>query len=197
MPEPPLIEHKARLRKHFRARRRAVSPARRDAHDAAIVRHLDRSPQLRAARRLAVYLAFDGEPDLARGIAAWRRAGMTLAVPRLQAIDPGMQFVSWPENAALDANGLGIAEPVGTLAVAVAELDLVLCPLVAFAPDGARLGMGAGYYDRVLADVRDAAVPLRVGIAYEAQRADSLPMEATDIPLHAVVTEAGWFTCRR
>ncbi|MEJ2534691.1 MAG: 5-formyltetrahydrofolate cyclo-ligase, partial [Gammaproteobacteria bacterium] len=89
-------------------------------------------------------------------------------------------------------------EPRDTEAMTVRELDLLLMPLVAWSRDGTRLGMGAGYYDRVLGAVEDAGQgPLRVGVAYAVQEARALPVDACDVPLHAVVTENGWVDCRQ
>jgi 5-formyltetrahydrofolate cyclo-ligase len=73
----------------------------------------------------------------------------------------------------------------------VVHPDVIFVPLVAF--DGAlnRLGQGGGHYDRYLAD-HDAA--LRVGVAWEAQRVISLPVQPWDAPLDAVITERNCYT---
>lgn len=71
--------------------------------------------------------------------------------------------------------------------VDAALLDLIVVPGVAFGRDGARLGNGAGYYDRLLADVRDDCVLM--GIAYETQLFDDIPMDAHDVHMDFVLTE--------
>lgn len=68
--------------------------------------------------------------------------------------------------------------------------DLIIAPGLAFDRNGIRLGMGGGYYDRLLALPRHAA-SRRVGLAYSFQLVDSLPREAWDMPVHAVCTEKG------
>ena len=55
--------------------------------------------------------------------------------------------------------------------------------------------MGAGYYDRALASLKDMAAPMRVGVAYELQRVDRVPTEPWDVNLHQVITEKGRFVC--
>ena len=52
-----------------------------------------------------------------------------------------------------------------------------------------RLGYGGGFYDRTLAALRAQRPTLAVGFAWAAQEADALPLEPTDQPLDAVVTE--------
>ena len=54
--------------------------------------------------------------------------------------------------------------------------------------------MGAGYYDRALKGLTNATQPLRIGVAWQAQRAVSLPMTETDVRLHGILTESGLFT---
>ena len=64
--------------------------------------------------------------------------------------------------------------------------DVALTPLLAADRTGVRLGYGGGYYDAYFAKRPQT---LRVGLAYEAQLTQSLPREAWDLPLQAVVTE--------
>jgi 5-formyltetrahydrofolate cyclo-ligase len=57
--------------------------------------------------------------------------------------------------------------------------------LVGFTQDGARLGQGGGHYDRWLAANRDAVA---LGLAWDCQLVDDLPVEEHDQPLRAVIT---------
>jgi 5-formyltetrahydrofolate cyclo-ligase family len=61
-------------------------------------------------------------------------------------------------------------------------------PGVAFTRTLGRLGQGGGYYDRLFPRLRENVK--RIGIGYEIQMADELPIEDHDVPMHAVVTEA-------
>ena len=63
--------------------------------------------------------------------------------------------------------------------------DLLFVPLLGFTEGGARLGQGGGHYDRWLAE--HPQVPA-VGLAWDVQRVDRLPVEAHDRQLLAVVT---------
>lgn len=71
--------------------------------------------------------------------------------------------------------------------VAPAELDLVMVPGVAFDRCGGRLGNGAGYYDRLLAEVRSDTV--LAGVCYEAQLFDRVAMSRHDVYMDLVITE--------
>ena len=69
-----------------------------------------------------------------------------------------------------------------------AQHDVVLVPLVAFDETGQRLGQGGGFYDRAIA-AAGASRPLLIGVAHAFQQVRSVPVEAWDMPLDAVVTE--------
>jgi 5-formyltetrahydrofolate cyclo-ligase len=67
------------------------------------------------------------------------------------------------------------------------DLDLVMVPGVGFARDGARMGNGQGYYDRLLNQVRLDA-PL-IALAYECQMFPELAVDLHDIYMDKVITE--------
>ena len=68
------------------------------------------------------------------------------------------------------------------------ELDFVMVPGVGFGRDGARMGNGQGYYDRLLQTVRpDCSL---VAPCYESQLMDEIVMGPHDIYMDLVVTEA-------
>jgi len=74
------------------------------------------------------------------------------------------------------------------------ELDLVVVPGTAFDPRGGRMGQGKGYYDRLLAGARPDA-PL-VGLAFECQVFDEIPVAPHDVYMDLVITESRTITGR-
>lgn len=111
------------------------------------------------------------------------------------------QFNSLPQHNSSGnlwrSNIYGIKEPYLTPSIDAWKLDVVFMPLVAFDDKGGRLGMGGGYYDRAFEFCRDKnktylRKPLLIGVAYDCQRVNKVPLEAVDIKLDAVVTESGW-----
>jgi 5-formyltetrahydrofolate cyclo-ligase len=67
-------------------------------------------------------------------------------------------------------------------------VDVVIVPGVAFTTDGHRLGQGGGWYDRFLVGVADGCTT--VGVGFAPQLVDELPVEAHDVTLDVVVTDA-------
>ena len=70
-----------------------------------------------------------------------------------------------------------------------AAVDVVIVPGVAFTPSGDRLGQGGGWYDRFLAGVRPSCIT--IGVGFEPQLLDEIPLEDHDLRLDLIVTEAG------
>jgi len=68
-------------------------------------------------------------------------------------------------------------------------VDVVIVPGTAFTRSGLRLGQGGGWYDRFLPRTRSACV--WIGVGFEPQLVDSLPVEAHDVRLDLVITDAG------
>lgn len=71
-------------------------------------------------------------------------------------------------------------------------LDIVMVPGTAFDLRGGRMGQGKGYYDRLLASARADA--LLVGMAFECQIFDEIPVASHDVFMDLVLTESRQIT---
>jgi 5-formyltetrahydrofolate cyclo-ligase len=178
-----LVDAKQALRAHIRELRDAFVAGR----PPAIVVPPEFLQRLERGFTVASYVAMDSEADPAMLARAAVEAGCVLALPHITVRSEPMRFLAWETEAALEAGPFGLSQP----AADAAELlpDIILTPLLAFDVRLDRLGQGAGYYDRVFARFPDA---WRVGVAWSVQQIEDLPVEAWDVPLHAIVTEQGW-----
>ncbi len=135
---------------------------------------------------VAVYHPLPAEaPALAYG--RWfHERGHRVALPWLAGHDSVMQFREWRDPI---AGGLLVAGPYGALQpaadAALLVPEVVFVPLLGFTASGARIGQGAGHYDRWLAGNTATSA---IGLAWDCQLADALPTEPHDMPLNAVVT---------
>ncbi|MDX1561403.1 MAG: 5-formyltetrahydrofolate cyclo-ligase [Gammaproteobacteria bacterium] len=178
------------MRQRIRAERRALPAERRAAADAAILAQIRSLPEFRAARCIALFFAFDGEPDLAALIQFGRRK--RYFVPVL--FGGQMHFAAITPKTVLRANFYGIPEPAEINLIDPRALDLVLTPLVAFDDAGTRIGVGAGYYDRCfsfLLQRRHWFKPKLFGTAYALQRVERIEANPWDVPLYGSITESG------
>ncbi|MBB21931.1 MAG: 5-formyltetrahydrofolate cyclo-ligase [Roseibacillus sp.] len=84
-----------------------------------------------------------------------------------------------------------IPEPVPEIhpPVSTQEIDLCLCPGVGFTLGGARLGRGKAYYDTTLPLLNGKA--FRMGVGFDLQLRDELPVEDHDIPMTHIATPSG------
>jgi 5,10-methenyltetrahydrofolate synthetase len=183
----PAANSKAELRKRLLQTRNEAAAAGRA--DASLAEHLRAALACYAPHTVGFYWPLVGEFDARAIIAEWlaqdvrRQAALPVVAMRGHAL----QFHAWTPEAAMRVGHHRIPEPEAAQPVLP---DLLLVPCVGFDNDGYRLGYGGGYYDRTLAAWPDVAKPRTLGIAYEACRA-TLPRELHDVPLDAIVTDAG------
>jgi 5-formyltetrahydrofolate cyclo-ligase len=97
-----------------------------------------------------------------------------------------LQFRAWTLGDPLEAGAHGTQHPATGKTVVP---DVVIAPLVAFDRRGHRLGRGGGFYDRAIARLRAHGLPLVVGVAFDAQEVDAIPVDPSDQHLDWIVTE--------
>ena len=179
-----LATAKRDLRRVFRARRRRLHATQPDAAHALARRVLLEVPTA-PGDVAAGYWPDDGEIDPRPLMGAWAERGIALALPAVVERAAPPVYRRWNPGEPLQPDRVGIPAPAASAPSVLP--DLVLCPLVAFDAACRRLGRGGGYIDRALATL-GAGVRV-VGLAWEQQRADRVPVAAHDQSLDLVVTE--------
>jgi 5-formyltetrahydrofolate cyclo-ligase len=181
-----------KLRRELWARRAAQPRAARRAAERLICSHLARAGWFRPGLAVGLYRSRDSEVDTAPLLALARARGCRVYVPRIIDFVHHRMLLVHDGGERRVMNRYRIFEPRGGQYRPATAFPLILMPLVGFDGAGDRLGNGAGFYDRFVANRRDRrGKPLLVGIAFESQRVDSLPAAAHDVPLDAVITERG------
>lgn len=182
------MDDKQKLRARMRALRREHVAALPDSTRALLFRRppgplADLTPQTGV---VGLYHAIAAEAPT-RAYAQWfAENGRTIALPWFASRGAAMRFRVWTDpydDAGLEVGPYGQLQP-STNAVEVTP-DVAIVPLLAFSAHGDRLGQGGGHYDRWLTANPQA---IAVGLAWDCQRVDSLPLESHDRPLRAVVT---------
>ena len=98
-------------------------------------------------------------------------------------------FKSWSSGKDMVVGHYGIPVPDNGQIVTP---DLIICPLLSYDAKGMRLGYGGGFYDRTIRQLRRNKQTRYMGLAFSQQKSyHDLPSEAHDVPLDAVLTEAG------
>ncbi|MBU3992273.1 MAG: 5-formyltetrahydrofolate cyclo-ligase [Alphaproteobacteria bacterium] len=182
------MEEKSLLRSRLRAERQAHVEALPAATRALI---LMRPPAPVAAlvpegSIVGIYHATAFEAPTG-GYARWfAENGRSLALPWFAGRDAPMMFREWRdpfELSDLVAGPWGALQPEPAAREVVPDVAFV--PLLGFTAAGHRIGQGGGHYDRWLSEhPRTVAI----GLAWDSQHCESLPQEAHDRRLAAVVT---------
>lgn len=199
--ESLLLDQRQSLRQQMRRQRRALTSQQQAQAAFRLCKHLQRHPHLRKAKHVAAYLPNDGELDPQPLIRWCWQQGKTVYLPVLHPLSHNrLWFVRYTPKSCLVANQYGIPEPKAPYRFlrAAQKLDAVLLPLVAFDPEGGRLGMGGGYYDRTFSFILRSGCtrPHLIGLAHELQKVDKLPVASWDVPLAGIATDRTLYQCR-
>lgn len=179
---------KAALRSELRARRAgfvgALTSAERTALESAAAERL--IPLIDGARCVAFYMAIGDEIDCGPAIDATAQRGITIALPHVTGRNAGLRFLRWAPGEALETGWAGLIQPAAD--APEIEPDVIVAPLLGFDSALARIGQGAGFYDRVFATRKDVK---KIGLGWSIQQSSAIGCDPWDEPLDAVVTEAG------
>ena len=184
---------KQALRARMRAMRSGLSPeAQRQAGRAVFERILSFAPYQEAESVMA-YIACRGELSLEPVIEHALQSGKTLLLPRCEA--PGVMTARRVcRLSQLVPGSYGLMEPDKTCDIVPPDgIDLILVPGTAFDRKGHRLGQGGGYYDGFLQETGAVCA----GICHDAALTDSVPQEAHDMLMDAVITPGTLILCGR
>ena len=180
--------NKAELRKKMIFIRDSLSIEERKTKSHAIKSHLTKLKAYQDAEVVFVYVSFRSEVDTRCFIKEAKKNGKRIAVPI--SIPKGKVLQPVKYQAWMNCPGIwGILEPIkeNCRPVDSKEIDIAVVPGLAFDNCFHRLGYGAGYYDRFLPSLRKNAI--KIGLGYDFQLLDRLPVEEFDVPLSGIITE--------
>ncbi|HEU0234738.1 MAG TPA: 5-formyltetrahydrofolate cyclo-ligase [Gallionella sp.] len=185
------------IRKSTLAQREQLPADTRAAYSATITERLLQLPEYRQANTVLGYMNFGAEfvsePWVARVLADGKRLSLPKVNRHTNHLD--LYWVEDLENQ-LAAGLWGIREPVVERCRRLDtpnEVEFALLPGVAFTRDGARLGYGGGFYDKLLASMKQR--PVLVAAAFALQIVERLPQEATDVKVEWIITEQETIAC--
>jgi 5-formyltetrahydrofolate cyclo-ligase len=137
-------------------------------------------------QRIALFAALPREPDL-RSLPV-QFPERSFFYPRVTGQEMTFHQVTDAETQLL-SGAWGLSEPSPSLPeILPQDLDLILCPGMAFTLDGKRLGKGGGFYDRYLAPLHPTP-PCCIGVTFAAFLLDDIPTESHDFLMNAIVCE--------
>lgn len=187
------LERRDRLRRVALERRNSLSKADVCLWSQQIQARALALDSFRTADAIAIYSPFQNEVDTGNLIDHALASGKRVFLPRW--LGQEFAFAQINSRSALAAGRFGILEPIG--AIGLTDVDrqnlLVFVPGVVFDTHGNRLGRGAGFYDRLLGPFAGSA--RIVGLAYEFQIVEAVPVQRWDCGVHFIVTEKRTIDC--
>lgn len=175
------------IRQRMLALRRALSATEIDERKEGLTLLLKSLPEYKKAKTVMAFLAMKGEANMDDFIRCALEEGKEVYVPVClpeRQMEAGRiltmeSFIKGP---------LGLRDiPKGYETISPKNIDVVFIPAVAVTKEGARLGMGAGYYDRFLPEV---PLERRVAVVWDFQVLSDLPVEPFDEQMGKIVTDA-------
>lgn len=190
---------KQTIRQRILSARERLSAELRAQYSAEIVRRIVQMPEYHAARAVLGYMNFGAEFESDIWVRQALEDGKTLLLPKVNRATNTLDVYRVADLQHDLAPGLwNIREPLPERCVSVdalEEVDFILLPGVAFGRDGARLGYGGGFYDRLLANSGVAHSLALVAGAYSMQLVADIPQEVTDRKVQWLVTEREIIHC--
>ncbi len=180
---------KAEARNIYQAKRRSISPIRKEVLYQRILDRFGRL-ELPEIRSLLTYAPMPSKMEvntyLVSDMLAMKFPGMKTAYPVCNFQDGTMNAVVTPGREHLVLSDRGIPEPPEGDIMHPADFDIVLVPLLCFDKDGFRVGYGGGYYDKFLKTVRKDCI--KIGLCYF-EPVDAIEdRNEFDIPLNYYIT---------
>lgn len=178
---------KAEVRAEIKDRLLSQNKEEKREKDSIIKEKLSSLPEFKEAKTVGFYVSLASEVDTEALIDEALRAGKTVVVPVMDGDD--LKFHRIEDRKADLAEGpCGILQPDKSREKLFPKdrMDVVIVPGVAFSKEGARLGKGRGFYDRFLKDLPHRVK--RIGLAYDLQIIQDLPVAPHDVPVDTVIT---------
>lgn len=173
---------KAKIRKKMIRARLDLDSETYTSKSNFIVSKLKQNIDFITAKTIGIYVSFNNEVytlDLINEMLKNKR----VCVPKTK--QTVMEFYEISSLQELKKGNYGILEPNNNQLVSKQEIDLLIVPLVAYDSKNNRLGYGGGFYDRYLKNYHGKVI----GLAFNLQKVDYLPIESFDLPLETIIDE--------
>jgi len=193
---------KQSIRQRIIADREQLTPAERARLSHVISVRIANLSAYRTANTVLAYMSFGAEVSTEKWVQQALRDGKRVLMPKVNRATKELDVYRVTNlQHDLAPGQWNILEPLVERCDKINSLqdvDFILLPGIAFGRDGARLGYGGGFYDKLLArikDVNQSYRPALVAGAFAIQLVEGLPQETTDHKVEWVVTEIETIKC--
>lgn len=177
-------ELKQNLRREMRFKNRNIGTTESNRQAATLWNKLINDIQFKSAKTILFYWSMSDELPTINVIESLYKAQKTILLPVIKNDILTLKEFRGIENMQPEPV-YGILEPLGKCFTAMNKIDVVVVPGLAFDTACNRMGRGKGYYDKLLSSIPQS---LKIGVGYNHQLIDSIPIEKHDIPLSSIWT---------
>ncbi len=182
---------KRSIRSDLLARRKHLAAETCLSLSLQIQRFLLQTLEFQSATVIALYSPVFNEVFTEEILRESLAGGKQVLYPRVRGCE--LEFVRIATIHELMPGSFGVLEPTGSEILLPGQIDMVVVPGVGFDRRGGRLGYGKGFYDRALkAFDRPGCL---VGLCFELQLLETLPVESHDVRMDMLITEQGRYDC--
>ena len=178
------MESKADIRQMMRKLKRQLPMEEKLSISHEIMDHVAQLPAFTAADVVLLYWSMTDEVQTHDFVEQWWRS-KTLLLPCVDGDDLLLRRYTGPQ-CMVAGEQFGIGEPTGDVWTELEKVDLIVVPGVAFDRQCNRMGRGRGFFDRMLKSTPNA---LKVGVAYDFQLLETIPVEPFDVKMDMVITQ--------
>lgn len=172
---------KSVIRKIVKERKAKISPSQALNLSKEIFKKVEKLIEFKTAKTLVLYWSMADEVQTHDFIQKWYNK-KTILLPEVDGDKLHLKKFSGIESMK-SGEQFGIAEPIGDRFKDYELIDLIIVPGVAFDKNNNRLGRGRGFYDKLLG----AARAKKMGVCYNFQLFDEIPIEPHDIKMDIVI----------
>ncbi len=185
------ISQKSEIRKIILKLRNEINPQIRKIKDEQITFRFMEFVEQRKIRSILLYASYGSEVDCWRIFHQCKEKSIRTSFPKVNEKEKILE-IYWVENLNQISPGYkSIPEPHDGLRASIEEIDLIAVPGVAFDLNCNRIGYGGGFYDRLLLFKKGLAI----GLAYEEQIVEKIPVEPFDIRVDLIITDERVISC--
>lgn len=178
------------IRTEVRHLRRSLPSDQRLQAEKLIYQQIKLHPKVSIAQNIAIFLSFDGELNTTPIIEYCWQQKKSVFVPITHPFNRNhLLFINYNPLTKLNPNHFGILQPELDVRYIIPyqKLDIIFTPMVAFDARNYRIGMGRGYYDRLLANYRQQHC-YPIGLAFNCQQIEHVPNQPWDVRLPEIIS---------
>ena len=174
---------KKEIRSKIKELKKKYSFEDKKARSIKIFEKIESLPEFIQAKTVMAYWSMDDEVNTHDFILKWF-GKKQFVLPSVKGDELELRIFKGTKNM-LEGSAFGISEPIDLFTDNLDSIDFIVVPGVAFDNQKNRLGRGKAYYDKLLKDTK----AFKVGVCFEFQLLDSVPVNSFDIKMDLVVTD--------